>query len=81
MYPVISDKPSSTTYPKGFKKCKWQPIGMNNPKKIKQVILSYGLFSPLFMEMVKMWGSNKKETPYYWLQLVSVFLEDGPQLL
>ena len=82
MYPVISsDKPSSTKFPKGFKKCKWQPIGINNPKEIKQPILSYGLHSPFVMEMVNTWDSYKKETVNDWLQLVSVFLEDRSQLL
>ena len=46
-YPVISsDKPSSTKYPKGFKECKYQPIGINDGKEIKQAIVCYDFHSP-----------------------------------
>ena len=60
-YPVItSNKPSSIKYPKAFRECEWKPIGMNDLKEIKQALVSYDLYSPFVMEMVKTWVSSNK---------------------
>ena len=81
-YTVISsDKPSSSKHPKGFKECKWQPIGMNDLKEIKQAVVSYDLHSPFISEMGKVWESSNKAIPHNWLLLVSAVMEDGLQVL
>ena len=80
-YPVItSEKASSSKCPKGFKKCRWKPIGMKDLKEIKQAVVSYDICSPFVREMVKIWASWNNATPHDWLWFVSAILEDGPQL-
>ena len=53
-YPVIySDKASSSKDPKEYKEGRWIPIGMNDLKVIKQVVITYGLHSTFVREMIK----------------------------
>lgn len=58
--PSTSDKPSSSKYPKLFREYKGKPIGMNEPKAIKQAVVSYGLLSPFVRKMVKTWALSNK---------------------
>ena len=63
-YPVnSSDKPSITSYTKASKECRWKPMGMNNLKEIKKVVVSYDLHSPFVKGIVKTLASNNKTTP------------------
>ena len=36
--------------------------------------------SPFVREMMKTWASSNKATPHNWFKLISVGLEEGPQL-
>ena len=54
---------------------------MSDLKEIKQTIVSYEPHSPCIKEMMKTWASSTKATAYDGLQLISVVLDNGPQLL
>lgn len=43
---------------------------MNDLKKIKQAVVSYGLYFPFVRGMVEMWTSSNKATPHHWLVLM-----------
>ena len=54
---------------------------MGTCRNYLKVVVSYDLYSPFVREMVKTWSSSNKAISYDWLQLISVVLEDGPQIL
>ena len=63
-YPVIySNKVSTSKGVKGAKEARWMPVGMNDLRKIKQVIINYGLHSTFVREMIRTWASNIRANP------------------
>ena len=60
---------------------RWISIAMKDLKEVKQVIVTYGLYSTFFREMIRIWASSIKTSTHDRLQLVSALLNDGPQLI
>ena len=54
---------------------------MNDPKEIKQVVVTYDLHSIFVREMIKTWASSIRVRPHDWLQLISEVLDYGPKLM
>ena len=54
---------------------------MTDLKEIKQAIVVYGIHSSFIRKMVKTRASGNKAMPQDWIQLISVVLENGLQLL
>ena len=49
-------------------------------KDILQAVASYSMHSPFVTDVVKTWASSNWVILYDWIHVVSVVLEDGPQL-
>ena len=66
--------------PRNIKERTWEPVRMNDMKEIKQAVMSFGLHSSFFKEMLKTWSISNKVKCHDWIQLVSAVLESRPQL-
>ena len=78
---ISSERASGTKYPKVIKEYTWESIYMADIKEIKQTIVSHGILSSFIREMVKTWTSCNKAMAQDRTQIISVVLENGPQLI
>ena len=77
---IISKNPTNIAYPKGYRKCKLEPIHTKDQKDTGQAVVSCGTPSSYVKELVKTSVSKNKFTSHNCLQLVSAVLDHGLQL-
>ena len=64
----------------GIFKAEWTPVKMLDLRRFKEVIVSYGMYSPFAEKMLNLWSTCNRIISQNWKDLVIAVLDPGPQL-
>ncbi|ERE68429.1 putative Gag polyprotein [Cricetulus griseus] len=77
---TMIENPPSKKHPNGQMAYQWELIKLKDLKRIKELVVSYGLHSPYVKELLCSWATFNSMTPTDWERLVSAVFENSSQI-